>query len=815
MMRFGASGVILAALLCCAAPLPAQQAPASSPREIYDALNKVRVDPGAVYAVERLELRRGDVRLSFEDGYVAFLTPVEGRITGAVFSGRGHALAAPRDPVEKQQMARFLGAPVLDQEFRTAYLRFNDETAAELRKQIGQEKLPSKEEFEFAARWNLMVVPANPPHSLRMLMDRLSETPQPYFYAALEGLTTGMFEFVLDPRRDEPLSIGQANSANGVAYYDVWASYRPGGGAPEDPAYSALRYGIKTTVLADHSLEGKSTIELRTNRAGERMLVFEMSRELALSSVVNEEGQELPFFQNEGLNKRERSRRGNDALCVVLPKSSRRGETFILRLAYRGRVIEDAGNGVVYVGSRGNWYPHLGAPDSFAEYEMTLRWPRNLRLAATGSKVEEHEEGAFRTGRWRTEKPIAVAGFNLGEYESVAVKEEGYRVEVFANRNLEEALRSRLASRGWPPIEPPQGRTPFPPRRGEPFDFPEPAPSPADALRQLAREIGTSIRFYETYSGKFPYRELNVSQIPGTFGQGWPGLLYVSTFSFLPAEAQQRAGLSVQGREHFSELVPFHEVAHQWWGNVVGWRSYRDQWIVEAISNYLALLFADSRKDPDRTLNDWLARYRKQLTGKREGEETPPAEIGPLALGNRLNTSKSPSGFEEVIYGKGTWVIHMLRMMLRQPGTRDPDARFIALLNALAKKYAYRALTAADLQREVEVVMTPGMRLEGPHSMEWFFEEWVRGVGIPRYSVEFSVKKSEAGYQVRGKLKQTGVPRGFVAPVPLYAQTAGGKSVPLGTVVASGEETAFRFTTPDAPRKILIDPQMSLLCMKE
>jgi len=74
----------------------------------------------------------------------------------------------------------------------------------------------------------------------------------------------------------------------------------------------------------------------------------------------------------------------------------------------------------------------------------------------------------------------------------------------------------------------------------------------------------------------FPFHNLNVSPIPGTFGQGWPSLLYVSTYSFLPSEAQQRAGLSTASQEHFTELVPYHEVAHQWWGNVVAWSSYRD-----------------------------------------------------------------------------------------------------------------------------------------------------------------------------------------------------------------------------------------------
>jgi hypothetical protein len=149
--------------------------------------------------------------------------------------------------------------------------------------------------------------------------------------------------------------------------------------------------------------------------------------------------------------------------------------------------------------------------------------------------------------------------------------------------------------------------------------------------------------------------------------------------------------------------------------------------------------------------------------------------------------------------------------MLRQPGTKAPDARFETLLHTLVSKYGYRALSTTDLQREVEAVMTPGMELEGSHSMDWFFEQWVRGTGIPHYRVEFTAMKSEKGFAVRGKLLQTGVPRSFIARVPLFFNTAG-HNVLLGTVITSGPETTFHFNAETAPHKLLVDPQMTLLC---
>ena len=342
-----------------------------------------------------------------------------------------------------------------------------------------------------------------------------------------------------------------------------------------------------------------------------------------------------------------------------------------------------------------------------------------------------------------------------------------------------------------------------------------PTPSPADALKSVAREVDASIRFYEQFSGPFPFHYLGVSQIPGTFGQGWPGLLYLSTFSFLPHEAQQRAGLNSAGQAAFSDLVPVHEVAHQWWGNVIGWSGYRDQWITESIASYLALLFADSQKSPDRSLHFWLDRYRKNLITKAPGADLAPADVGPVVIGTRLSSSKSPEAYEEVVYSKGPWIIHMLHEMLRQPNTKDPDARFNALFHALVTKYAQKPLSTEQLQREVEAVMTPKMALEGGHSMEWFFEQYVRGTGIPRYKVQFTSRRSEKGYQIRGTLYQSGVPRSFIAPVPLYSSAGAGRPVFLGTVIAAGEQTSFSFPSPTDVRKLLIDPRLTLLCVPE
>ena len=206
------AGAIILALWCLLAPA-AFPVTERSPHELFDVIKALRVDPSNVYHLaptNRIELRRGDAVLSFEEGTLAFFSPLDGQITGAVFLGRGHILAVPRDPVEKQQMGRFLGAPILDEEFSNAYLRFTDDTAGELLRQFHAADLVTQVGVSFAAQWESTLTQFNPSYTLRILLDRLSPNPKPCFYAALEGAATGLFDVVLDARREEQFLLGLA-----------------------------------------------------------------------------------------------------------------------------------------------------------------------------------------------------------------------------------------------------------------------------------------------------------------------------------------------------------------------------------------------------------------------------------------------------------------------------------------------------------------------------------------------------------------------------------------------------------------------------
>src|SRR6202007_3202558 len=139
-----------------------------------------------------------------------------------------------------------------------------------------------------------------------------------------------------------------------------------------------------------------------------------------------------------------------------------------------------------------------------------------------------------------------------------------------------------------------------------------------------------------------------------------------------------------------------------------------------------ALVGVDLDKPGAHVLAHWLDEYRKSLTSVSSGGHSTGDAAGPLVHGTRLDSSRDPDAYHKVVYGKGTWVFHMLRMMLQDPASKNPDERFIALLHGLLEAHRYGTLTTEDLQKAVERVMTPAMAVEGGHSMDWFFEQFVR-----------------------------------------------------------------------------------------
>jgi hypothetical protein len=213
-----------------------------------------------------------------------------------------------------------------------------------------------------------------------------------------------------------------------------------------------------------------------------------------------------------------------------------------------------------------------------------------------------------------------------------------------------------------------------------------------------------------------------------------------------------------------------------------------------------------------------MEKYRDDLLQKNKAGERL-MEDGPVTLGTRLSNSQFPEGYEAISYGRGTWLFHMLRFMMRdaeRTGERarnagQTDEPFVRVLSRIRERYEGRAITTRELLRAFEDELPPSLRYEGHKSLDWFYESWVTGTAIPRFElrgVKYSDKSGST--TISGNILQKDAPDDLVTSVPLYAFVAG-KMVLLERVFADGPETSFHLTAPQGTRKVVLDPEQTLL----
>jgi aminopeptidase N len=313
----------------------------------------------------------------------------------------------------------------------------------------------------------------------------------------------------------------------------------------------------------------------------------------------------------------------------------------------------------------------------------------------------------------------------------------------------------------------------------------------------MAKEIAAAMEFFSGRFGAPPLKRLEVSPLPGHFGQGFPGLIYLSTLSYLPPTSAPVSSLPLWQQVFYGELLRAHEAAHQWWGNLVVTSSYHNEWITEALANYSALMFLESRKGPKFT-DMVLSEYRKELLAKAVDGSTVESSGSPVD-GQRLNNSVHPNAWEAVAYGKGAWIFHMLRR-------RMGDASFNRMLAELRRRYEYKSLDTESLRllcAEFLPAGSPDPKLEN------FFDQWVYGTGIPALKVSYSVKGAPGAYRLTGSITQSDVSADFSVIVPVEIQTGKGKVI--RQIRSASDPVPFSIPVSALNAKAVLDPGQSVL----
>jgi hypothetical protein len=775
-------------------------------RQILDA----GLDPRACYHVRDLEFGREDIRIYLTEGYLIFGKPVDGEPVSAVFTGDieggdAEILVLPPSRSERLSLASFSGSPNLDEHFRSAAFIFSDDAYEQMMKAIapgGALKLEAERGAALAANWEPVVRNLTEGFQVRILKNVIerNRSSAGFFYGALAGQRLGNFDLLYDPTAVEQIHVGQVVVRSGHAFFDLWTqfqarSFRSGARTPPPDDVVVSQYKIDATVGPDLKLQATTRAEVVPGPGGWHALEFEISPQMRVSEA-RIEGEPAEVFQPDSLRSSLILGEVNQPFLVIPAKPLEPGHKYEVEFKHSGMVVSDAGNGVYFVGARGSWYPNRFP--QFARYDLTFHYPLELDLVATGRTIQQSVEGDMRVSRYRIDTPVRLAGFNLGNYEHRRVSRSGYTVDVYANRLIEPSLEPHKSILVLPPkMGQPGGRgltvdlTPFPtqdPRKIK----------PAAHLEELAGEIAGSLEFMASHFGPPVLKTLTVSPIPGHFGQGFPGLIYLSTLAYLDPRYRPPAVQTEMQELFYSDIMCAHETAHQWWGNVVAAGTTEDAWLMEALANYSALLYLERIKD-SRAVDQVLANYRAHLLMK--GQDGHPIEsAGPIIWGDRLISSRTPDAWQVITYEKGSWIMHMLR-------ERIGEERFLDMLGELRKRYEYRTVTTDEFRKLAAEALPP--KSVDPH-LENFFDEWVYSTGIPTIRLTHQVHGKPPEVRVAGLVAQSDVPDDFSVWVPVEIQFPKGKPVVHWVKTLTGS-TQFSVVVRQTPSKVVLDPHNSVL----
>jgi hypothetical protein len=780
--------------------VPGGPALAPNAQKTYAAL-RGDLPGGDGVSVKEFTLEREGGVFYFDAGDFYFYAPVEGRVTGAVFTGKGRFELKVKDAAEQRSLALLTKSGEMTQEFSTLVLRFTDGTADEIKKASGGtpgapvgKATGAAEDLAKTYRKDM-----SDNIELRMLADLIGEGGRgQYFLASFRmgnALTGKNMLFVVDPE-------GTAHAAPDQVELTSWSDTEQQTWVAYKMEHAEVKSGERTQVTDERldvtidrggAMKVSAETTMKVLRDGVRVVPLNLYGALRVTGVYSESGAPLDFVQED--------KKLDPEFAAILPAAVKAGDTLRLLTTYGGKdVVRADGNETYYLipSARENWYPAgEGGLGDFASFHMTFHIPKTLQIVATGKQVSlTPESGGMVKAVWETDAPIPVAGFNLGDFKTKEAKTpQGFDVTAYADVSLPDQyahLSDAAEASG------------------------EMALGNLSAVQALPNEVSqgvVAIQIYTDYYGKLPYDHVALTeQTACNYGQSWPMLVYLPICAFWDTNVKKQLGLLEDDAIYWKEVTP-HEVSHQWWGQLVGFNSYRDQWMSEGFATFSAGLFLKSTQ-PNMTeyRNYWKEQKRNLLQKNAQGVR--PIDAGSLTMGERVSNEKTGDVYQALIYSKGAYVLHMLEEMYWTP--QDGDAAFKKSMQQFVKDYAGKAATTEDWKASMEKTMPPWMDMHKDGKLDWFFDEWVYGRELPHYTVssEFTVG-ADGITSVHLKLAQSNVSKDFVMRVPLYLELQNGVVARIANVPMIGEQTidhSFQLGKLPSPAKtISIDYNMDVL----
>jgi hypothetical protein len=599
--------------------------------------------PTETFTVTNLTLKRDVGTITLKTGRISFLPPVLNRVAIGVFVGEGEISLEPNIYLEREYLKMVTEKEVYTEPFSRLVLVFSDSTYEEIKKQ-GQVGGSADNQILDALRdWQNRMRDrergSGENVEAEILTDLYNAQRTPSFNAYIDGKKHNDLRFHLRPYgaldcEEVVLLNGDFRTAKDAGFWyasHLASEFKSGiASSNEDKrVVDAEHYKIENAIKGD-KLTANAECTLTALADGERVLSIGLLPDLRVSRVLWGE-KESDFIQED--------KKKDGSLYIILPEPLTKGRKYKLTVEYQGeKVLQDAGGGNFAVGARTSWYPNVNTFKDRATFDLTFKVPKQFLLVSVGKKMKEWQDGDFAASQWVSETPLAVAGFNYGRFKSQELADETtkYKIEGYAVSEMPDGLRNTGIG----------------------------GMAPTRLIGQSLAEAQNSMRVFTHYFGPLPYGRIAITQQPQAFfGQSWPSLVYMPLIAYMDA-TQRWMLMGMNSRlTEFVDEVNAHEVSHQWWGHIVGWASYRDQWLSEGFAFFSAGLYLKATEQkPDKYLNYW--KHAQEGITKKNEYGLRATDVAPVWMGWRGGFHKYPDAYQWLAYRKGGFVLHMLRQMM-------------------------------------------------------------------------------------------------------------------------------------------------------
>jgi hypothetical protein len=757
-------------------------------------LLQLGLDTTKAFTIHNLIVQAPDFTLRMASGS-AYVAEAPSGVTALVLVGKGDVRFAPPDVAEQGQLRIFDGNPSLTESIDTAFIRLN---ADEFASRVSEHGLvPVKGALPNLSRAQSVFDEMSPKSFNIDLGDFTDEhwSIEPSAGSLIVEFHTRHYNWLTyarSPSDPEDVSLFDRARVRNISSYASAERLATRGrfySEDDDTAYDVERYVVDLAFDPARSwISGHASMRLRIKKDAVSSLTFKLAQPLTVSSVSSPNFGRLLALRIAGQNN----------VLISLPSVVTRDTDLVFDVAYSGRLepqpidrealvvggqqtlpqdpssitpIIDPEKRYIY-SNRSLWYPQAPVTD-YATASLRLTVPSQYQVVASGSVTSAKTTELRDTGRGESRSVRTV------EY---AVDRPARYLSCVISRFVEVA-RQRV---DVPSVAGPaqNGRA-----GGEAADQAAvnvevvSTPLIASRNRSLVGRVTDIVDRYAKIVGEAPYPDFTLAVLEDNLPGGHSPPYFAMVLQPLPTSPYSWGNDPVSFDSTYPQFLLAHEVAHQWWGQAIGWKNYHEQWLSEGLAQYFAVLYAGTDRGAD-TMRSLLVQMER--SAMQYGAQ------GPISLGYRLGHIQGEGRiFRAIEYNKSAVVLHMLRRLMG-------DEAFFKGLRGFYARWRFQKAGTDDFRQ--------AMQAQTSIKLARFFDRWIYGSTVPRVSV--SVHVDETGRTAVVRIEQQG--EAFDFPYTVIVQYTDGRVEDV-TIPVTEATVAQTIPLTGTVKKIITKDDLTLL----